>query len=207
VVGLDGRPVTNARVAAVERGFATPPWGWPDHAVRTDAEGRFTIAQLLPDEHELAALEPDGTHAGTQRVHVGISERREHVIITLDTPVFRYRAQVVEAESKAPVPGCYAEWKSADATFGASSWTDEHGNIDLPLASVGAADGPITPSEWTLSPVGYHVAITDAQGRADLMYVPERFSVLAVRPGLFAAQVLDAEPATQEIELRMRPVD
>jgi hypothetical protein len=70
------------------------------------------------------------------------------------------------------------------------------------LVSVGADDDPITPSEWRLTPMNFNVGITNAQGYANLMYeTPERFSVVAVRPGQFAAKVLDAEPATQKIEL------
>ena len=69
------------------------------------------------------------------------------------------------------------------------------------LVSVGADDEPITASEWRLTPLNFNVGITNAQGYANLVYeTPERFSVVAVRPGQFAAKVLDAEPATQKVE-------
>ncbi|MFO7565755.1 MAG: carboxypeptidase regulatory-like domain-containing protein [Enhygromyxa sp.] len=135
VVDREGRPVADARVSA-ESGFG-PVGGMPENSVRSDAQGRFVLDQLRPDGYRLAAIGPDREVGVKAQIHLGYAERREQVVLTLDTDLHRYRAQIVDAETGAPVAGCEVDFEDGDQAYYLRGRVDEQGGLDVPLDSPG----------------------------------------------------------------------
>jgi len=121
VVGADGRGVAGVRVVTSFGDTAT-----------TDASGHYRLGQLAAGEYRLVAVSDEQIGSVNQQA-VGFAETLADVTITLDTPVHRLRARVVERNGE-PVTECRLAVKAdlRDMNPPEFLWIDEKGMIDAP---------------------------------------------------------------------------
>lgn len=124
-----GKPIANAMVATGDaRAIAMMGVG----AERTDAEGRYTIAALLPDEDQEITAWREGYGSGTATVFAGDAEQGVVQVETIVLPVADQTVSgVVRDGSGKPVAGARVMAESAGPSRGTMAVTDEQGRFTI----------------------------------------------------------------------------
>jgi protocatechuate 3,4-dioxygenase beta subunit len=128
VVDEAGAPVAGVRVAS---GSPYNLYGDADNATRTDASGAFELTGSLPGTRTIVAL-GDGTH-GVAQVDLGYAHAGSDIVIRVE-PWPRLHLRVVEP-GVGPVALCGVDVALASEPSYSEErfWTDEDGEIDVPL--------------------------------------------------------------------------
>lgn len=130
VIDQAGKPVAGARVAYVEKW--DPPLGFPEHATRSDGDGKFRIANVKPGEYNVMVFRDD--LGGNAKIAVEFAQTLGGIEVVVVPMLEWLRAQVVDERGE-PVAGCFVGLARADEEGPAwvnTFWTDEDGHLASP---------------------------------------------------------------------------
>jgi hypothetical protein len=182
VIDQAGNPVAGARVAYV--GLAEPPLGFPEHATLTDAEGRFRLANVRPDNYDLMVFRDN--LGGSREVSVEFARTHADVEIVTTLSLEWLHAQVVETSGE-PVASCLVGLlpTSDPHAWAYTFWTDEEGRLAAPTLPGASFDINFLQCPSMVGKTPYDSLIS---GRPD-----GEVSRLEVAPGhALRGQVMDA---------------